>query len=199
MTPLVLASTSRYRKELVQRLGLKLDRDFVALAPSFDEDQAKISNLKAHDLCLFLGQEKARSLATSDNCVVGSDQMLVLREQILGKPGTEAAAIEQLMSLQGQEHELLTSLTVYYQLQKVQILDVTKMTMQTLQRSQVESYVHMDQPLDCAGSYKIEKNGISLFERIQTEDFTAIQGLPLLALSKILRQFGYLIPSKEIL
>jgi len=197
MTPLVLASTSPYRKELLSKLGIA----FEAQKPLFDEDSAKNQELtKAlppQELCLFLGQEKARSLATDKNCVIGGDQMLVLDKKILGKPKSAEKAFDQLNQMQGRSHELLTSVTVFHQLKKLQFINITQMQMSSLNPEQIKNYIQRDQPLDCAGSYKIEKNGISLFEKIETEDFTAIQGLPLLMLGKILKKLGYVIPGNH--
>lgn len=194
MTPIVLASTSPYRKELLLKLGLP----FTAERPGFDEDSAKldakIQSLPAKQLCLFLGQEKAKSLAKNDNCVIGGDQMLVLDGMILGKPGTKDKAFSQLQKMQGRSHELLTSVSVYHHLQPQSFVNITRMQMAPLSDTQIRDYLELDQPLDCAGSYKIEKHGIALFEKIETEDFTAIQGLPLLQLGQILRKLGYVIP-----
>jgi septum formation protein len=114
MTPLVLASTSPYRRELLQRLGLP----FTVQKPLFDEDSAKHTFLEARpqpkELCRFLGCEKARSLSTLENCVIGGDQILVLGSQIFGKPGTTEKACAQLSHMQGKTHELLTSVTVFF-------------------------------------------------------------------------------------
>lgn len=195
MTPLVLASTSPYRKELLQRLGLK----FEAQRPLFDEDSVKLSSvvkaLPPDQLCLFLGTEKAKSLAQANNCVIGGDQMLVLNGEIIGKPGTSEKAISQLQKMQGKTHELLTSVSIFYRQEHHRFLNRTRMSMIPLTHEQIQHYVELDQPLDCAGSYKIEKHGITLFEKMETEDFTAIQGLPLLQLAQTLRQLGYIIPS----
>lgn len=186
---LILASTSVYRKELLSKLGFP----FLAEKPTFNEDSAKSENthLAPAELCIFLGQGKARSLATAQNCIVGSDQMAVLAGERLGKPGNLEKAITQLTKMQGKSHELLTSVTVIYKGQEKSFLDKTILKMRPLSLKEIERYLHLDQPFDCAGSYKIEKHGISLFENIQTEDFTAIPGLPLLKLGKILREFGY--------
>ncbi len=164
MTPLILASTSIYRKELLSKLGIS----FEVRKPLFDEDSAKleVSWLKPAELCLFLGKEKARSLANAQNCVIGSDQMLVLGSQILGKPGTVEKARAQLQQMQGREHELLTSVSVFFQGQEHSFLHRAHMKMLPLSEAQIHTYVEADQPLDCAGSYKIEKQGLALFEKI---------------------------------
>lgn len=195
MTPLVLASTSAYRQELLQRLGMA----FEAKKSLFDEDSAKLhepaKSLSPDQLCLYLGQEKARSLASDQNCVIGGDQMLVLDKKIFGKPGNILAACEQLQMLQGKTHELLTSVTVFHRMKMHQFIQKDLMHMLPLKSAQIEAYVQRDQALDCAGSYKIEKFGISLFEKIDTEDFTGIQGLPLIKLNQVLRSLGFVIPN----
>ncbi len=194
MTPLVLSSTSPYRKELLARLGLP----FVTAKPLFNEESAKASFQSPEELCLYLGQEKAKSLGTADNCVIGGDQMLVLKDsqewEIFGKPGNFQKAFEQLSRLQGRSHELLTSVSVSYKRQLHQFMDRTKMYMLPLTENQIRKYLATDEPFDCAGAYKIEKSGIILFQRIDTKDFTAIQGLPLLKLAETLRHVGYEIP-----
>jgi septum formation protein len=186
---LILASTSIYRQELLTRLGIP----FQAEKPSFDEDSVKKSHshLKIDDLCRLLAKGKAQSLSTPENCVIGSDQMAVLEGQRLGKPGNYENALAQLLKMQGKSHELLTSVTVFFKGEEHSLLDRTILKMRPLASVEIEKYLKLDQPFDCAGSYKIEKHGISLFEKIQTEDFTAIPGLPLIKLGKILRELGY--------
>jgi len=187
MTPLVLASTSIYRKELIEKLALP----FKAMAPICDEDSYKKTLKDPKALAAVLAMEKAKSLATNDNCVIGGDQVVALESEILGKPGTEARAIEQLSKMQGKTHQLITALCIIYKGESFEILDVTRMHMRKLSPEQIQNYVKRDQALDCAGSYKIEKSGLLLMEKIETEDFSAIQGVPLLALVKILSKLGY--------
>jgi septum formation protein len=186
---MILASTSVYRKELLLKLGMP----FSCEKPKFNEDSAKLQNnhLAPADLCLFLGEEKAKSLSTDQNCVIGGDQMAVLTGDRLDKPGSFEKAKIQLEKMQGKTHELLTAVTVIFKGNKKSFLDRTLLKMRPLTGAEIEKYLLRDEPFDCAGSYKIEKHGISLFDSIQTEDFTAIQGLPLLKLAKILREFGY--------
>ena len=86
---------------------------------------------------------------------------------------------------------------VFFQNKETSFLNVTRLKMKSLSRQQIENYLEMDQPFDCAGSYKIEKHGISLMDKIETDDFTAIQGLPLIQLAHTLESFGYQIPRKE--
>lgn len=187
MTELILASTSPYRKELLSRLGLC----FTAIAPAFDEDAYKTKGLPPGDLAPLLAKGKAESLASNTNCVIGGDQIAHLEGKILGKPKTLERAIEQLSLLNGKTHELLTAVHVSYQGQSFPHLDVTRLTMRKLSHQQIKDYVEADRPLDAAGSYKIETRGICLFERIESQDFTAIQGLPLIWLTKILAELEY--------
>ena len=191
MIPLILASTSVYRRELLARLGLV----FTQKPPLFDEESFKA---KFTDPCLltqFLAKEKAASLAQSDTCVIGGDQVVSVQGQIIGKAGNLEKACQQLEKMQGKTHELVTAICVIHQGVAHQLLDVTVMKMRQLSRQQIENYVQLDQAIDCAGSYKIEKHGIALFEAIESKDFTAIQGIPLLELSKLLIKLGYKIPA----
>lgn len=194
-TSLILASTSPYRRELIARLGLP----FEAKAPLFDEDIAKSNENSPAQLALFLATEKAKSLSTPENCVIGGDQVVTLGAEILGKPKTKENAFVQLSKMNGQSHELLTATAVFYRGQVKAWVNLTKMQMRKLSSDQIRSYIEMDQPLDCAGSYKIEKSGICLFEKIETTDFTAIQGLPLMELTQTLSEFGYCIPNTRSL
>ena len=116
--------------------------------------------------------------------------------EILDKPGTPERAIEQLLALQGREHELVTAVAIAVtgNERPVEFLDVTRLCMRPLERAEIERYVAAEAPLDCAGSYKIEGLGISLFHGIDCEDQTAIIGLPLLRLAAELRQLGCRLP-----
>lgn len=191
MTPLVLASTSPYRKELLQKLGLP----FQAQAPNCDEDAYKARIQDPAELATTLARLKAESLASADNCVIGGDQVAALDSEILGKPGSFEKACEQLMKMQGRAHRLITALHVIHKGQHHPILDITEIHMRALDRSQIESYVRRDEPFDCAGSYKIEKSGLVLVQQLKTNDFSSIQGVPLIALTNLLSQLGYKILS----
>lgn len=190
MKKLVLASTSKYRQALLQQLGLP----FEAHKPLIDEDAEKDPTLSPQKLAEKLALLKAQSLARPGSVVLGGDQLVAHRGKILGKPHTRERAIEQLLEMQGSPHELITALCVFDEDRAIPYTDITRLHMKPLTRSQIERYVDLDQPLDCAGAYKIEKHGMMLFEKIESEDFSAIQGLPLLALSRILKDSGYSIP-----
>jgi len=187
MTPLVLASTSPYRRELLHKLGIPFQAD----APDCDEDHYKKSIRDPVHLATTLARLKTESLATPNNCVIGGDQVAALGSEILGKPGTFEKACEQLGKMQGRTHRLITALHVIHQGVHHPILDITEIEMRALSREQIENYVRRDQPLDCAGSYKIEKSGLILVQQMKTQDFSSIQGVPLIALTNLLSTLGY--------
>ncbi len=189
---LILASSSPYRRELLARLGLP----FRALTPECDEDDFKSQGLSPHELVLTLAFEKARSLTHlhPEALVIGSDQMALFRGELLGKAGSREAAIAQLEQLAGGTHELLTAVALIQPAEEHSFIDCTRLTFRSLTRAQIERYVDADEPWDCAGSYKIESRGIALFERIETADWSAIQGLPLIQLSSHLHALGFPVP-----
>jgi septum formation protein len=201
---LILASTSSYRRMLLERLGVP----FTVRAPDCDEDafkevlrsgaQGRASTAGAsQELAERLALEKALSVARHepDSFVIGSDQVVDLAGEILGKPGSASAAEDQLSRMSGREHQLITALAICGPNGVCeQHTDVTRMRMRRLSGEEIARYVAQDRPLDCAGSYKIECLGIALFERIECADHNAIAGLPLLALSQLLRQLGFAIP-----
>jgi septum formation protein len=190
MKKLVLASTSQYRQELLKQLGLP----FEAQKPLIDEEAEKDPALSPQKLAEKLAFLKAQSLKSNNSVVIGGDQLVAHRGIILGKPHTRDGAIEQLLSLQGQIHELITAICIFDGEHCTPYVDITRLHMKPLSREQIERYVDLDQPMDCAGAYKIEKHGMMLFQKIESQDFSAIQGLPLLALSQILKNSGFSIP-----
>jgi len=193
MAPLILASTSRYRRALLDRLGVP----YQAEAPRCDEEALKQPGMAPQALAEYLAEAKAASVAElfPDAVVIGSDQLVALDEEMLGKPGTAAAAVAQLERLAGRSHRLITALVVAGpDGARRRHTDVTTLVMRRLDRAALERYVAADQPLDCAGAYKLECRGIALFERIDSADHSAITGLPLIALSGILRDIGYALP-----
>lgn len=189
--PLVLASTSRYRRELLARLGLP----FTCEASGVDEHAAGAGRApESRALALALAKARAIAARRPDAVVIGSDQVCALGDEVLDKPGTAGAACAQLQRLQAREHRLATGVAVVHGSREVTFLDVTRLHMHALPADAIARYVAADQPLDCAGSYRIEGLGISLFDRIESEDQTAIVGLPLLATVRTLREFGFTIP-----
>lgn len=183
--PLVLASTSPYRRELLDRLGL----EFSVCSPDVDET-AKPGEAAA-DLVRRLAEAKARAGAqqqTAPALIIGSDQVAVIDGEVLGKPGTFERACAQLAQLAGQRVSFLTGLCLYNtSTERIQI-DMVPFAVEfrRLTRAQIEAYVRKEQPLNCAGSFKSEGLGITLFTRIEGEDPTALVGLPLIRLVDML-------------
>jgi septum formation protein len=194
VAPLILASTSRYRHALLSRLAVA----FTAEAPECDEDALKIVHADAtpQQLAERLALAKAVSLRTRFPAaiIIGSDQLAELDGDILGKPGTRAAALAQLERLNGRQHRLITAVAISTPERVLTHTDVTQLHMRALSLAQLERYVDADQPLDCAGSYKLEAAGISLFARIDSADHSAITGLPLLAVTRMLAELGFTLP-----
>jgi len=189
---LVLASTSRYRRELLERLGVP----FHCAAPGVDEESYKRPGVDPTALAQELAAAKATSLAKRfpHAAIIGCDQVAVCEGTRLGKPGSAERAVDQLSQLSGRTHELVTAVCVWHAGELHQHTDHTRLTMRSLDREALERYVAADQPYDCAGSYKLECRGIALFESIDTRDPSAITGLPLIALAQILIKLGWAIP-----
>ena len=182
---LLLASSSKYRKQLLERLGLP----FISKSPEVDETPHPDETPKL--LVTRLAEAKARALAAEyqNHLIIGSDQVACVDEKILGKPGTQERATEQLAQLSGKTVHFYTSLALLNsatgQLQLA--MDVTQVDFRSLEDVEISAYVAREQPLDCAGSFKSEGLGVALFERIRTEDPAALIGLPLVRLCGMLR------------
>lgn len=189
---ILLASSSRYRAQLLDRLGLT----FNTAKPCCDES-AFDAELPA-ELAQRLAHTKARSLLDThpEAIIIGSDQVAAVRDKHLGKPGTPDAARKQLHAMKGQSVVFYTALCVIGGSagQTLQGIDQTTVKLRTLSDQEIDRYVDAEMPLDCAGSFKVEKLGISLFESVNSEDPTALIGLPLIMLSQFLRQLGVNVP-----
>lgn len=185
---LVLASTSKYRKALLERLGL----DFAAAAPGVDE-QALAGEAPA-DSALRLSMVKAHSLHEQfpDALIIGSDQVAATGSMRLDKPGNHANAVRQLRHLSGKSAEFHTAVTLLDA--KTGSTESTvvlcRVTFRTLNDERIEAYLRREQPYDCAGSAKAEGLGIALIARMETEDPTSLIGLPLIALTGMLERAG---------
>lgn len=192
MPALVLASTSRYRRELLARLGLR----FEVARP--DVDEAALPGESPRKLAVRLAQAKAQAVANprSDGAwALGSDQVADVEGQALGKPGGRAAAIEQLCSMSGRVVRFHTALCLAHADGRLHAdCDLTEVHVRNLSDAEIERYVDAEQPFDCAGSFKSEGLGITLFERIDNRDPTALIGLPLIATCKLLRAAGFALP-----
>jgi len=185
---LLLASSSRYRRALLERLQLP----FETASPNIDETRHTGESAKA--LVERLASEKASALAQRypRHLIIGSDQVAALDEQVLGKPGSIENAEAQLAQLSGQTVRFYTGLAVLNsQTRAIQVqLDTTEVAFRVLSRQEISAYVTREKPLDCAGSFKSEGLGVALFERITTADPAALIGLPLVLLCTMLRAEG---------
>ena len=192
MPRLILASTSRYRREMLQRLGLPFD------VSRPDVDETAHARESAISLAIRLGRAKAQAVAGGlgdDDWALGSDQSADVLGEILGKPGNRAAAIAQLQSMAGKRIRFHTSLALAHRDGRVfEALDLTEVSMRALTDDEIERYVDAEQPFDCAGSFKSEGLGITLFDAIDNHDPTALVGLPLIATARLLRQAGFQLP-----
>ena len=190
MPALILASTSRYRRELLQRLRLP----FEVARPEVDETPRPGET--PSDLATRLAAAKAAAVAATrpDAWVIGSDQAADLDGRPLGKSGTHAAACAQLRSMSGCVVAFRTALCVMRGTTSFAAMDTTAVHFRVLSEPEIVRYVDAEQPFDCAGSFKSEGLGIALFDAIETRDPTALVGLPLIATARLLRQAGFGIP-----
>jgi len=192
MLPLLLASSSPYRRELLERLRLP----FVCASPDIDESHRPQES--AIDLAKRLAQEKAKALALKypDHLIIGSDQVAVLGEQILGKPHTFERALEQLTASSGKSVSFLTGLALYNSQTGQCQTDCVAFTvhMRELTEERISRYLRTEQPYDCAGSFKAEGLGVSLFQSTEGADATSLIGLPLISLVDMLIAEGVEIP-----
>ena len=190
--PIVLASSSTYRRALLKRLNLP----FSWAAP--DCDERALVDESAEDLVRRLSCAKACALAKQypNHLLIGSDQVAVRGGQILGKPHTAERACAQLRAASGQWVTFLTGLCLYNsQTRQLHYECVPfSVTFRELNEAEIERYVAYERPLDCAGSFKAEGLGVSLFASTQGTDSTALIGLPLIALCQMLRREGVMLP-----
>ena len=185
---IILGSTSPYRKELLQRFDLA----FESSAPDIDE--SRLAGETPQALVARLAEQKARAVAESytDALVIGSDQVAVLNNEVLGKPGNHEKAVVQLEKASGETVAFYTGLCLYNTSSKNLQVDVIPFNVifRKLTRDQIENYLKAEQPYDCAGSFKSEGLGVALFERMEGEDPSALIGLPLIRLCRMLEQEG---------
>jgi septum formation protein len=190
--PLILASTSPYRRELLARLGIAFD----VVSPGVSE--AHVAGESAADRALRLAHEKARAAARihPEAVVIGSDQVAAAGDGVLDKPGDAARCRAQLAALSGHSARFYTACALYGERPAVHLahVDTTTVMFRELSRDEIERYVARERPFDCAGGFKAEALGISLFDYIESVDPTALIGLPLIWLAGALRASGYLLP-----
>lgn len=185
-TRLILASQSSARRRLLKRLGLK----FICQPAHINEAEVQRRIPNPEKLTLELARQKAAAVSFRypDSIVIGGDQVLVCGGKIFGKPGSVANAIRQLKTMSGRTVRLATAICVLARGCEVKaFVHETKLRVRKLSDTEIRDYVLKEQPLDCAGSFKFESFGITLFEQVETDDPTAIEGLPLIHLARILR------------
>lgn len=193
--PLILASTSAYRRALLERLGLP----FAVARP--DVDETPQPGESPQTLAVRLARAKAEAVLAGAEAgggaawVIGSDQVAELDGEPLGKPGTAERAVAQLGAMSGREVRFLTALCVAGpDGRRFESLDVTTVRFRSLSTDEIARYVECERPLDCAGSFKSEGLGIALFESIDSRDPTALIGLSLIDTARALRAAGFAVP-----
>lgn len=190
--PLILGSTSRYRRELVERLNLP----FTTAAPDVDETPAP--GEAPGDLALRLALAKAHAVAAQhpDAIVIGSDQVSDLNGQPMGKPLVHERAVQQLRSMRGQTVMFHTAVAVVCKATGFEQSDIAviKTVFRDLTDDEIERYLRAEQPYDCAGSAKSEGLGISLLDAIHSDDPTALIGLPMIRTCRMVRAAGIQLP-----
>ena len=194
---LILASTSAYRRALLARVSAS----FRCVPPDIEETPHRGESARAMVGRLSLAKARVVAERHPDACVIGSDQAALLldahqREHILGKPGTRDRCIEQLKSCSGNTVAYLTGVAVVCRSAGVELefMDTTRVTFRPLDDSTIERYVERESPLDCAGGFKSEGLGISLCTSIDSDDPSALIGLPLIRLCEALRRVGFDVP-----
>jgi septum formation protein len=190
MKPLILASSSPYKKMLFERLQLP----FACHAPNIDE--SKRIDESARELASRLAQEKALAIATKypNSVVIGADQVGEINGEILGKPSNHQVATQQLLAQSGQTSQFHCGIAVTKQVaagnfQTKTRIHTTRVTFRTLSEEKINNYLLADTPYDCAGSFKSEGLGISLFSSVDSSDPSALVGLPLVDLCSLLAEF----------
>ncbi len=185
---IILASQSPGRKKILAKTGFI----FEVFASNIQEE--KFINLKKpENSCLNIAKQKALKAQSvyKTEIIIACDQMAYCNGKLYGKAHTEKKAIQTLTELQGKSHELLTGLCMLFKNKQHTYLCKSRMTMRALNQNQIKNYVLKEKPLKCAGSYHIESQGLALFEKVETEDFNAIEGLPLIHVINQLERWGY--------
>jgi len=189
---ILLASSSPYRRSLLNRF---LD-NYEVVHPGVDERDEH--GLEPEELARHLARKKAEAIAINarDALVIGADQIAVLDDQVLGKPGDHTRAVEQLLAASGKTVTFLTAVCILDPVGRARYehTDKTIVRFRQFDRRLAEAYLRHDEPYDCAGSFKLEGAGFVLFESVQTDDPTGLIGLPMIWVADRLLQLGYLLP-----
>jgi septum formation protein len=187
-----LASSSPYRRGLLDRF---LDQ-YETLTP--DVDESNDQGLAPQELATYLARKKAEAIVQNarEALIIGADQLAVLDDRVLGKPGDHQKAVEQLLAASGKAVTFLTAVCILDPIgrSRFEHTDKTTVRFRQFDRRLAEAYLRHDKPYDCAGSFKLEGAGFVLFESVQTDDPTALIGLPMIWVADRLLQLGYLLP-----
>jgi MAF protein len=191
MTKIILASTSPFRKAILEKLGIAFDTQ------SPDVDETPLENETPEQLVARLSLSKAKAVADSlnDGLVIGSDQVAVIDGKILGKPGDHEKAVKQLQFASGKTVTFLTGLCLYNAKTKQHQVEVVpfNVVFRDLSEQQIDNYLKKEQPYNCAGSFKSEALGITLFEKLEGDDPNTLIGLPLIRLVRMLENEGVVV------
>jgi septum formation protein len=205
---LVLASTSPYRAEMLAKCCLLFEQErpeFEERLLAHEQPQAaalRLASGKSNSVAQLIAERNVHTSKKNDpqikhaSVIIGSDQIACVRGQVLGKPGTSEKAIAQLANCSGDWVTFFTGLHVIYlsadglDIKQTSYTEKFSVKFRSLTTAEIKTYVHMDQPLDCAGSFKAEGLGLTLFENMKGRDIHTLYGLPLLQLLKILRSYG---------
>jgi septum formation protein len=189
---ILLASSSPYRRGLLDRFLA----EFEAVSP--DVDESNPGGLEPAELARHLARAKAEAVSASSRnaLIIGADQLAVLDGQVLGKPGNHQKAVEQLLAASGKSVRFLTAVCMLDPVtrKRYEHTDETIVHFREFDRRLAEAYLRLDEPYDCAGSFKLEGAGFLLFESVKTDDPTALVGLPMIWISDRLLELGYLLP-----
>jgi len=189
---ILLASSSPYRRGLLDRFLA----EFEAVSPDVDESNNR--ELGPGELARHLARAKAEAVSASSRnaLIIGADQLAVLEGHVLGKPGSHQKAVEQLLAASGKSVTFLTAVCMLDPVtrKRYEHTDETVVHFREFDRRLAEAYLRLDEPYDCAGSFKLEGAGFLLFESVKTDDPTALIGLPMIWISDRLLELGYLLP-----
>ncbi len=189
---IVLASSSEYRRGLLDRILSQYE----SVSP--DVDESNVDDLAPLELAAKLARAKAEAVAVNarDSLVIGADQLAVLDDRVMGKPGNHQRAVEQLLAANGKAVTFLTAVCILDPLGRARYEHIDKTTVRFRQfdRRLAEAYLRLDEPYDCAGSFKLEGAAFVLFESVKADDPSALIGLPMIWVADRLLQLGYLLP-----
>jgi len=195
-TKIILASSSAYRKALLHQIV----NNFEGLSPQIDEHP--LANEPVQQLAKRLAQTKAEKIAQQqpNAIVIGADQVAICDGKLLGKPGSYEKALQQLSFCSGKQAQFITAVCVIHQASQLMLSALSEVDLRFNQLSQddIEGYLKLDKPYDCAGSFKVESYGIRLFESIKSDDPTSLQGLPLITVNRMLKQANQHIQDQRI-